>query len=172
VTADLRLRFRPLAHADLPIVAAWLREPHVAAWWDGPETLEDVRGKYGPRIDGSHHVRCYIACDDDREIGFVQAYRIGDEPTYAPSHDLDPDAVGIDLYLGDPRYLGRGIGRRMLLAFLDEVIFVDNAVPYAMIDPDVTNERAIRTYEQAGFVRVGVLERADETVLLMRRERP
>ncbi|TIM18779.1 MAG: GNAT family N-acetyltransferase, partial [Mesorhizobium sp.] len=33
-----RYDFRPVTEADLPMIAAWLAEPHVAEWWDDPET--------------------------------------------------------------------------------------------------------------------------------------
>lgn len=163
--------FRPLTHDDLPLLQRWLSLPHVDAWWDGPHELDELAVQYGPRIAGEHHVRCYLALDGDRPFGFVQCYTVGDEPTYAPGLDLDPAAVGIDLYIGEPAYLGRGLGRRMLERFVDEIVLADPAVPYALIDPDVGNERAIRTYRRAGFTRIAEIERDGEAVVLMRRSR-
>ena len=31
-------QFRTVTEADLPMIAGWLAEPHVAEWWDDPET--------------------------------------------------------------------------------------------------------------------------------------
>lgn len=169
---QVELRIRPLAHDDLPLIARWLREPHVDEWWDGPHTLEDVKKKYAPRIERDHHVRCFLALDAETPIGFVQCYRIGDEPEYAPDSGLDPDAVGVDLYIGELSHLGLGLGRRILDVFVSTVVFADPGVPYAVIDPDIRNDRAIRSYRRAGFADLGVLQRPNETVLLMRRDRP
>ncbi len=37
--------FRPVTEKDLPMIARWLAEPHVAAWWDDPakEIAESLR---------------------------------------------------------------------------------------------------------------------------------
>jgi aminoglycoside 6'-N-acetyltransferase len=172
VKEQVEIRIRPLEHDDLPLIARWLREPHVDEWWDGPYTLEDVTRKYSPRIERDHHVRCYLALDSESPIGFVQCYRIGDEPEYAPGGELDPEAIGIDLYIGASSHLGRGAGSRILDTFVSTVVFADPGVPYAVIDPDTRNGRAIRSYRRAGFADLAVLERPDETVLLMRRDRP
>ncbi|TGR94382.1 GNAT family N-acetyltransferase, partial [Mesorhizobium sp. M1C.F.Ca.ET.188.01.1.1] len=29
--------FRPVTEKDLPMIAGWLAEPHVAEWWDDPQ---------------------------------------------------------------------------------------------------------------------------------------
>ncbi|TIW18072.1 MAG: GNAT family N-acetyltransferase, partial [Mesorhizobium sp.] len=29
--------FRPVTEKDLPLIARWLSEPHVAEWWDDPD---------------------------------------------------------------------------------------------------------------------------------------
>src|SRR3954467_6958568 len=37
--------FRPVVEKDLPAIAGWLAEPHVAQWWGDPETeIAAIRG--------------------------------------------------------------------------------------------------------------------------------
>jgi aminoglycoside 6'-N-acetyltransferase len=39
-----RCSFRPVTEEDLPMLAGWLAEPHVAAWRDDPEVeLASIR---------------------------------------------------------------------------------------------------------------------------------
>jgi aminoglycoside 6'-N-acetyltransferase len=39
-----RYTFRPVVAADLPVLGAWLDEPHVAAWWDDvDDKLAEIR---------------------------------------------------------------------------------------------------------------------------------
>ena len=50
--SDGDLCLRALRESDLPRVAAWLAEPHVARWWNLPSGLDGVRAKFLPRIAG------------------------------------------------------------------------------------------------------------------------
>lgn len=168
----LQLRFRPLSEADLPLLHGWLNAPHVRRWWDGPMSMSEVVDKYRRRLEPGHHVHCCIVLDADVPVGFLQWYVIGDEPDYLPdTHrevDVDPRAVAVDLYIGEESYLHRGVGHRMLRRFLNEIVLPVDAVPYAVIDPEPTNHRAIRAYERAGFVAFAEIEREDGPALLMR----
>lgn len=64
------LRFRRLTEADLPMLHEWLNRPHVAEWWDGPLTLDEVQAEVGPELDNPKNARA-IACY--RKVGFQDA---------------------------------------------------------------------------------------------------
>lgn len=175
---DDSITFRPLSVADLPQLASWLGAPHVAEWWgDEPTDPESVEREYGPRAEGQQHVHMVIAELDGRPFGWLQWYRLGDEPEYALELDLDPAAVGIDMSIGEPDLVGRGLGRRTLRGLIEQV--VRPAAPDltdVFIDPDPANERAIRCYRAVGFVPTGDLladpEHPGGQRLLMRRSVP
>jgi RimJ/RimL family protein N-acetyltransferase len=63
---------------------------------------------------------------------------------------MPPDAAGIDLFIGEDAYLHRGLGSRILRAFVNNVI-VPSGVTTVSIDPSAENRIAIRAYEKAGF---------------------
>jgi RimJ/RimL family protein N-acetyltransferase len=48
--AKVRMTFRKLSEADLPLLAEWLARPHVAEWWGGGASMEEVRGEYLPLL--------------------------------------------------------------------------------------------------------------------------
>lgn len=155
MTADereTRITFRPLSRADLPAMLRWLSDPDVARWYsEGELSLDNLERQYGRGIDGTDPTDHFIITIDGRDAGFIQAYVIDAEPDYARQLDVEPGAVGIDLFIGEPAFRGRGWGAPVLRAFVSRVVFGAMRAPVAVIAPDPANERAIRVYARAGF---------------------
>jgi aminoglycoside 6'-N-acetyltransferase len=139
-----RYGFRPVTEADLPIIAGWLAEPHVAEWWDDPdEEIAAIR----EHID-SISVEPLIIELDGRPIGYLQSYDPHLEDDH-PYQDQPYGTLGIDLSIGDPALVGIGHGSAIVQQFVEE-LFAEGT-PRVIIDPDPANLRAIRAYEKAGF---------------------
>jgi len=150
----MAMEFRPLTEADLPLVATWLARPHVAQWWRGPVELEPG-------------LRQFLAVLEGEPIGYVQSYQaIAGHPEGWWLDVDDPGVHGIDQFLADPARLGRGLGTRMVRAFVAE-LFTDRRVTRAQADPSPENGRAIRCYEKAGFRRLRDIVTPDGPALLM-----
>ena len=105
----MEISFRPLARGDLAQVHEWLQRDHVARWWDEPMPLERVVEKYVPRIDGRQPVAMFVIVLEGRDAGFVQTYRVADYPESWP-FDVGAEAAGMDLAIGEPDLVGRGLG--------------------------------------------------------------
>lgn len=148
----------------------WLMRPHVAAWWGAAETIDELRFNYLDVAGQANATRAFIAELDDAPIGFVQCYFVMGSGDGWWEDETDPGARGIDQFVCDADRLGQGLGRAMVRVFVDE-LFLDPAVTVVQTDPDPTNERAIRCYEAAGFVRVGRVTTPDGEAMLMRRFR-
>ena len=164
--------FRAMRRDDLPLLHEWLARPHVAEWWDGVPTLVELENDYGPALDGRVALWCYIAYEGDTPVGFLQSN------VAAASHadgwwldEHDPGVHGIDQFLADGDRLGRGLGTRMVRAFVDR-LFEDPAVTRVQTDPSPGNRRAIRCYEKAGFRAVREIDTPDGRALLMYQDRP
>jgi aminoglycoside 6'-N-acetyltransferase len=139
-----RYDFRPVTETDLPMIAGWLAEPHVAEWWDDPETdIAEIAG----HID-SVSVEPLIIELDGRPIGYLQSYDPHLEDDH-PYQDQPFGTLGVDLSIGPAELVGVGHGSAALRQFVDE-LFAEGA-PRVIIDPDPANARAIRAYEKAGF---------------------
>ncbi|MEO5510784.1 MAG: GNAT family N-acetyltransferase [Longimicrobiales bacterium] len=167
-----KIAFRPMRLEDLPLMHEWLGRPHIASWWDGLPTLDEVIADYRPVIseDGPH--KCYFAVADGEPIGFIQSY----VPALAHAEgwwldEHDTGVRGIDQFLCDSESLGKGLGTAMVSAFID-YLFEDPAVTRIQTDPSPENARAIRCYEKAGFHATGVIETLDGRALLMYCDRP
>ena len=127
---DGDLELRRFRAADAEALAALLAEPEVKRWW--PD------GDYD-RDNG------WVAEVEDDFAGWVQYV---EEPyEWYPS-------VALDIALMT-RLHGRGYGRRVLRLAIEH--FIAKGHHRFTIDPDVENERAIRSYAAVGFRPVGVL---------------
>ena len=155
------------------MVRRWLLEPHVRRWWDDGVHLpypDAVLDSYRDAIRGADPTYHYVAWVDRSPAGIFQHYRIGDDPEYANALALDELAVGVDLFIGEPRLVGLGHGPAMLRAFLRDVALPFHGLDVCVIGPSVSNAVAIRAYEKAGFVRMrtAVVPGEPEPELLMR----
>jgi RimJ/RimL family protein N-acetyltransferase len=152
-----RITFRRLGKRDLPLLHRWLNTPHVLEWWDRPgPTLDQVRAKYLPRlVRPAGGFAAYIIHSGERPVGYIQVYRVQDGTWKVPESELVREGMGVDLFIGDPRYLYRGLGPRILRRFLTAIVFRNPGVHACFIDPSPRNRVAIRAFEKAGFRRVG-----------------
>jgi RimJ/RimL family protein N-acetyltransferase len=134
------IRFRKLDRGDLPLMHRWLNTPHVVEWWpDEALTLDEIVAKYSWRIDGKEDVRCFVIVYDQRPIGYIQEYPVGE------------NSSGIDLFIGEAELVHRGLGAPIIRQFLNDIVFANQAIESCIIDPSVSNRGAIRAYEKAGF---------------------
>ncbi|MBZ9703834.1 MULTISPECIES: GNAT family N-acetyltransferase [unclassified Mesorhizobium] len=152
--------FRPVTQKDLPMIAGWLAEPHVAQWWDDPETeIAEIRD----HID-SISVEPLIVELDGTPIAYLQSYdpHLEEDHPYA---DQPFGTLGIDLSIGRPELVGIGHGSAMVRQFVEQLF--EEGVPRVIIDPDPSNGRAIRAYEKAGFRAIDRRQSRYGDVLLM-----
>ena len=165
--------FRPLAAADLPLLAAWLARPHVAEWWGGaPTSLAEVEADYADALAGAIAHQCFVAVVGGAPVGFIQAYQpvaFHAEGWWLEEHD--PGVRGIDQFLAEADQLGRGLGTAMVRAFVAR-LFADPLVTRVQTDPDPANRRAVRCYERAGFRPIREVDTPDGRALLMYADRP
>jgi RimJ/RimL family protein N-acetyltransferase len=167
------IAFRPLLEVDLPLLHEWIHRPHVAQWWGGdgpPASFADTRKKYSPRLQEHSTVKPYIALLSDEPIGFTQSYVAVECGDGWWKDETDPGVYGTDQFLCDENKLGRGIGTRMVSAFVRR-LFENPSVTRVQTDPDPINTRAIRCYEKVGFRRLGNIVTPNGQALLMVIER-
>jgi aminoglycoside 6'-N-acetyltransferase len=158
-------RFRPVTADDLPMLAAWLDQPHVAEWWD--EVDDKVAEIREAMIDPS--TEPYIVELDGRPIGYIQCYDPHAEEGH-PYRDQPPGTLGIDQFIGEPDLVGIGHGSRLIRAFVDG-LFARGA-KRVVIDPDPANARAIRAYKNAGFESFDTRTSVYGAALMLARDAP
>ena len=136
-----RTSLRPVGPADLDLLAGWLADPGVYAFWGGaPLDREAVAEKYiGKRDPG---VVSFIVEADSRPIGYIQYWHTDDDPAQ--------DSGGIDMVLL-PSARGQRLGPDAARALVDHLIR-ERGWRRVTVDPSLDNPAAIRAWARAGFV--------------------
>src|SRR5262245_58215094 len=155
---DLSIRTLRDEDDDYGLIVRWRSQPHVHEWWEPdnpPPDLEQVRAFYGPRARvGDPTTSCIVELDGE-PIGYLQFYRwLGwPEEAEALEVDADEDTFGIDLFIGDPDKISRGVGTRVVDLICDH-LERDRGARSVALTTETTNLRAQRAYEKAGFRKV------------------
>lgn len=150
------------------MLARWLAEPHVRRFYQKtPVTLDEIVREYGPALRGEEPTYCHLALYLGAPFAYLQCYRNADYPDWARTIGV-ADGVSIDLYIGEPAFLHRGLGRAALGAYLRDVAFAHfPAERRGYIGHDPGNTAALRCSESAGFRRIGTfVENGIEMALL------
>jgi len=152
----------------MEVLCAWLNRPHMRKHYQtSPASLDDVRGKYTPRLDARHSTRCHIATVDGQPVGKLQCYLVCDYPQFRTEIGVD-GGVAVDYFIGEESCLGRGLGKALLCRYVADVVprtFPEERVCY--VCHAETNQVAIRCSVGAGFRQVGcVVEEGKPSVLL------
>src|SRR6187200_1442193 len=155
---DLAIRAVQDDPQDYRLLMRWRAEPHVHEWWDPDDpapTYEEVVEQYGPAIRGEEKTTACIIEVDGRPAGYMQFYRWLPYEEAEPSLDIaaDADAFGLDIHIGEPDLIDRGIGSRavdLLCRHLEN----DLGASWVALTTEVANHRAQRAYEKVGFVKV------------------
>jgi aminoglycoside 6'-N-acetyltransferase len=136
---------RPLRPGDETELLRIHRTPEVRRWWDEPDdgfpfTDEPEAERLVVEVDGA-------------VAGMVQ---------YSEQNDPKYRHASIDLFL-DPAVHGRGVGTEVVREVARRLI-EERGHHRITIDPAADNAAAIRAYEKAGFVPVGVLRAYERDV--------
>ena len=135
--------------ADMIVVTVARRRARADAE-PGLAVAAQVAEEYGPAADGVDPTSRFVILVDGVPAGLIQWYRLCDSPEYGAAIG-EPTGAGVDLLLGDPGRVGRGIGPLVIDRFLVEVVFAQPGVRRCVAGPDVRNVRSIRAFTKAGF---------------------
>lgn len=150
------MELRKMLHEDLDLMTKWLNTEEVLEFFGdpaAPPSASQVLEKYGPRIDGDVAVETYIAETEGRPFAFLQCYRLSEEDYKYCGYSMEETLYGIDQFIGEPSLFNKGYGTRMVTEFLN-FVFSEKGADAVVVDPELTNLRAIRCYEKCGFQKI------------------
>jgi pimeloyl-ACP methyl ester carboxylesterase len=92
----------------------------------------------------------WLSYDGDIPFGYLltSTVAMNKEDEYRRFCKTGGEAITLDLFIGNSQYLGKGIAHQMIQEFL---LSQCTQVQEVLIDPQVTNRRAVHVYEKAGF---------------------
>jgi len=151
------LWLRPMTEDDLAAVDDWLRLPHVARWWTPNTTATAEVAIYRRRISRASRSRTIMLTvqDDGHLIGWCQWYCWADYPAEAAAMGACDGEVGIDYAIGDPAWIDRGVGTRLIALLVADVRRQHPGAGF-LVGPDATNIASRRVLEKNGFELVAV----------------
>jgi aminoglycoside 6'-N-acetyltransferase len=110
-----------------------------------------VKDKLRPILEKEKNLFAFIVLVDEKPIGYVQYCPISENPW--PEQEIEEKVVncaaGLDLFIGDPESIGKGLGSKIVQAFLDTEIWPKFS--FCFVDPDLRNEASKRCFEKCGF---------------------
>lgn len=146
--------FKPVEKIQRQLIHKWVAQEHIKEWLHGEglrNTLEDL-DKFFERLSVHHH---WIAYDSDIPFGYLLTSEIQKnnfEDDLAQWCQEDGEAITLDLFISNLDYLGKGLAVPMIQEFL---ISQFSNITEVLIDPEVTNKRAVHVYEKVGFKIIG-----------------
>lgn len=166
----MTVTLRPATLADLPVLQAWDKEPHVIAAGGDDDDI-DWAYELPRKLDWRWNLMAELADPGGtvRPIGIVQII----DPAREESHywgDCGAGLRAIDVWIGAAADLGRGYGKAMM-ALAHAFCFADPSVSAILIDPLASNTRAQRFYARLGYQIVGPRRFGDDDCLVMRLSR-
>lgn len=155
---DLVIRRMKDDESDYRLIVEWRNLPHVRRRWDPDHprmTVELARAEHGPdTVPGAPGTACIVELKG-RPVGFIQFYRWASFADDAKEVGIpfDDRTYGLDVFIGDPHLVGRGVGTRVVTLLSDYLIKALGASS-VVLTTDLDNHIAIRCYEKSGFEKV------------------
>ena len=154
-----KLTIRSLECIDKNLIVKWLTDSEILQYYEGrdnPYNEKKVEEKF--YAGNVNTTRCIIEYYQ-KPIGYIQYYIISENECeeYGYSNFIGT-IFGTDQFIGEANYLGQGIGKDLMKLMIDFLSTVKCAQKI-VLDPQTWNKRAIKCYENSGFIKVKLLSK-------------
>jgi len=119
---------------------------------------------YAPSIAGTEPTDHYVIVVDGRDVGMIETYLVADHPEWDAIVEQGEGVAGLDLLIGEEELVGKGLGPRVLAAFVRQRV----RAPVVVAAVEEENTRSWRAFEKAGFEYVRDVEEDGRPHRLMR----
>lgn len=156
-SANITIRWMEDSCSDYSLMLRWLTDEQVLEFYEGRDksySINQVKTKFGPRIQQEVKIFPCIIYYKNTPVGYIQYYPVENAKDYELENA--EDTYAIDMFIGEPKLWGYGIGSKVL-SLLIKYIFSKLQANKIVIDPHIDNPRAIRAYEKVGFKKVKLL---------------
>ncbi len=165
-------------------IFSWLDKPYVQAFWDNSDLYRvdlDVfmngRKIPSPYFDGIFDY--WVGTKNEEPFCLMMSNQVlpnDDVPDLWKTHlSRTGNTVSLDFMIGEEAFLGKGYAPVAINAFITFYLSnIDAKTDLFLIDPDKDNKKALRAYENAGFVKAGAFlamtqaYKGQETILMIK----
>lgn len=155
---------------DLPLVAHWMNDPAVAAFWHlaGPQTVTEDHLR--AQLDGDGRSVPCLGLLDGSPMSYWEIYRADLDPL-ARHFPARPHDTGMHLLIGGVADRGRGLGSALLRAVADLALAKRPACARVVAEPDMRNIPSLAAFLSAGFRLLAEVDLPAKRAALMVRDR-
>lgn len=150
---------------DLHLIHRWHQAPHVAAFARRAWTLPQWETTLRDQLDGDD-VRPLLISWHGRPVIHSEVYRAA-RHVVAECYQARPHDLGLTVAVGELAMTDHGLVRSLLPRLTDALFEADPHCTRIVMDPDVRNKRAIRSFEAGGFVAADEIMLPGKVALLM-----
>lgn len=148
------LRFKPLEETDFELVHTWVQRPFVKCWFEHlVMPWDEFQEAFRYRLQ-CPTLSLFIVETKKQPIGFIGYYDASEFPD-GGGYEEPEGTYGIDLFIGEEEYLGKGYGTAMLSQFITKMLNERRAfhkpITKIIVDPHTANTAAIGLYKKLGF---------------------
>ena len=147
------LELRLLEDDDISLVKTWLNKEHVKRWYEIPDmgiTIEDWIEEIKQRNHKFHWITYQIAMWKKCPIGLCQYYKCRDSKEENFGVLPLANTYGIDYFIGEESFLGKGLGKQMVNRLVDMIFDFPDALRVTA-DIDIHNIASSKTLFACGF---------------------
>ena len=153
------LKIRDLQIEDKCYLKKWLNSEAVLEWYEGRDKVFDehaIEEKF--YFQPKKEMIKIIIEFDNIPIGYGQIYILDKQLAREYDYEIKNKIVyGMDQFIGESEYWNQGIGTdyvKLIFEFLKK----ETDAEIVLTDPIIKNERAINSYEKAGFMKHHLLK--------------
>ena len=144
------MEFKPLEITDCDLLYKWFHSPSVKQWFMVDACDQDNFIKKHQEKINAIDEWYYIVYFNNIPFGYICYYNA----------NIDSDNIGfiepvgtygIELFIGNTDFIGKGFGKQMLLLFIETIIKKNKNIKRLIIDPHINNKIAYNMYLTIGF---------------------
>ncbi|HKM33504.1 MAG TPA: GNAT family N-acetyltransferase [Lachnospiraceae bacterium] len=142
-----KIDLRKFMDQDMELFQKWLYVPHVAKWYHDPLDWIDEVQKRNTDYIWIHH---YIVEYENKPLGFCQYYEyVNSEETWHGDTEVE-GTYSIDYLIGEPNYIGKGLGKQIIQALIHQIKNHSNA-KRIIVQPEKENNASCGVLKSCGF---------------------
>lgn len=148
----MNITFRNATIEDCKLMRSWIKSNEFARHWyylDKTPRLSTLERKMEKKLKDPK-TKAKIVLVDNVPMGFIQSYPVDGCGAWANKVRVADNMVSIDYFIGDLNYIHKGLGSKMILEYIEQIIKKEG-YSVAMISPDPNNIANCKCVEKCGF---------------------